>query len=113
MFMARDEPVKIARLRMENRSGRDAAAVAVFLSALGAWRLGGRNGRRRCRPHSTGSWRPFWPSIRSRELYGTSVAFSALVVGRSARPRTQLFLRSRRVSRSLRRPGGAGRHRHA
>ena len=37
MFMARDEPVKLTRLRLVNQSRIERAAFAVFLPALGIW----------------------------------------------------------------------------
>ncbi len=83
MFMARDEPVKFTRIRIENRSGRKRR---LSLYSYLQWALGGL-------PTETigdvatsysDDLRVLWATNPHRELYGECLAFSSVAIDRAA-----------------------------
>ena len=84
MFMARDEPVKITRLRLANRSGR---TRRLSLFSYLHWALGGSAAETAgtIATDLTTSCGPFGRPIPAASTYGDCVAFSAIAVGRVPR----------------------------
>ncbi len=79
MFMVRDDPVKVARLRIENRSDRS-RRLSVF--SYEHWSLGGLASETTIDVTTThrGTERAIFATNPHREHYGEHVAFSAPVI---------------------------------
>jgi N,N'-diacetylchitobiose phosphorylase len=79
MFMARDEPVKLTRVRIVNRSGR---SRQLSLYSYVQWALGGLANE--CADSVTTNYddqlHVIWATNADRECYGRCVAFSAMAV---------------------------------
>ena len=79
MFMARDEPVKFTRVRIVNRGGR---TRRLSLYSYLQWALGGSVGESpdSITTNCDDDLPVIWATNPARELYGGSVAFSAMAV---------------------------------
>lgn len=86
MFMARDEPIKLTKIRIVNRGGKNRRLS--LLSYL-QWDLGGLPGEAvGAIATDCGDSRVIWATNPNRELYSKCVAFSSVMVDQSDRCKT-------------------------